>query len=149
INLVVNAPHAMPGGGTLTIETANVTLDETYTGRHIAVKPGPYVLLAVSDTGSGMDETTKERLFEPFFTTKGSGKGTGLGLSTVFGIVKQSGGSVDVYSETARGTSVKVYLPRIDKPVSVEPEMDDRRMLRGNETVLLVEDDEMVRSLVR
>jgi two-component system, cell cycle sensor histidine kinase and response regulator CckA len=149
MNLAVNARDAMPTGGTLTIETANVDLDETYAGRHIAVKPGPYVLLAVSDTGSGMDEATKQRLFEPFFTTKGPGKGTGLGLSTVFGIVKQSGGSLEVYSEPGRGSSVKIYFPRVDQPVFVETAGGKRQSLRGTETILLVEDDEMVRNLVR
>jgi len=149
MNLVVNARDAMPKGGILTIETANVTLDDRYAGRHIAVKPGPYILLAVSDNGTGMDEATQSRLFEPFFTTKGSGKGTGLGLSTVFGIVKQSGGSVAVYSEPACGTSVKVYLPRNDQPVALEAEGALRKAVRGTETILLVEDDEMVRTLVR
>jgi CheY-like chemotaxis protein len=149
MNLVVNARDAMPKGGVLTIETKNVHLDENYVFRHISAKPGKYILLAVSDTGAGMDPATKARLFEPFFTTKGSGKGTGLGLSTVFGIVKQSGGSVEVYSEPNRGTSVKVYLPRIDQPVSVEAEGQRRTVARGSETILLVEDDEMVRTLVR
>jgi two-component system cell cycle sensor histidine kinase/response regulator CckA len=148
MNLAVNARDAMPKGGTLTIETANIDLDESYAGRHIAVKPGPYVLLAVSDTGSGMDEATKQRLFEPFFTTKPPGKGTGLGLSTVFGIVKQSGGSLEVYSEPGRGSSVKIYFPRIDQPISVEAAGRKRQLNRGTETILLVEDDEMVRNLV-
>jgi two-component system, cell cycle sensor histidine kinase and response regulator CckA len=149
MNLVVNARDAMPRGGSLTIETANVMLDENYAGRHIAVKPGSYVLLAVSDTGGGMDEATKSRLFEPFFTTKEPGKGTGLGLSTVFGIVKQSGGSVQVYSEVGTGSSVKVYLPRIDQKVSLEREGRRKQAMKGSETILLVEDDEMVRTLVR
>jgi two-component system, cell cycle sensor histidine kinase and response regulator CckA len=149
MNLVVNARDAMPKGGTLTIETANVELDEGYSGRHLAVKPGPYAQLAVSDNGGGMDEATQARLFEPFFTTKGAGRGTGLGLSTVFGIVKQSGGNLDVYSVPGRGTSVKVYLPRIDLPVTVEAESLHRPVSSGSETVLLVEDDEMVRRLVR
>jgi CheY-like chemotaxis protein len=149
MNLVVNARDAMPKGGVLTVETANVNLDSNYAKAHFTVRSGPYIMLAVSDTGSGMDAATKARLFEPFFTTKGSGKGTGLGLSTVFGIVKQSGGSVEVYSEPGRGTSVKVYLPRIDQPVSLETQETRRKVGRGSETVLLVEDDEMVRTLVR
>ena len=149
MNLVVNARDAMPKGGTLTIETSNVRLDDSYAGRHIAAKPGPYILVAVSDTGSGMDAATKARLFEPFFTTKGTGKGTGLGLSTAFGIIRQSSGSIEVYSEPGRGTSVKVYLPRIDEP-AVEEKGDLRAATaRGSETILLVEDDEMVRNLVR
>ena len=148
MNLAVNSRDAMAQGGILTIETANVVLDESYTSRHFGLKPGPYVLLAVNDNGSGMDEATKARLFEPFFTTKGPGRGTGLGLSTVFGIVKQSGGGVDVYSEPGLGTSVKVYLPRIDQPAAIESEKLRKSVARGSETILLVEDDEMVRRLV-
>jgi two-component system cell cycle sensor histidine kinase/response regulator CckA len=127
----------------------NIQLDENYASRHIEVKSGPYVMLAVSDNGSGMDEATRARLFEPFFTTKGAGKGTGLGLSTVFGIVKQSGGGVQVYSEPGRGTSVKVFLPRVDRPVALESEIKRKVIRRGHETILLVEDDDMVRNLVR
>ena len=138
MNLVVNARDAMPKGGSLSIETSNADLDENYTGRHLASKPGPYVLLAVSDSGHGMDEATRSRLFEPFFTTKSAGKGTGLGLSTVFGIIQQSGGSIEVHSEPDRGTSVKVYLPRIDQPVSVEVEELKRKADRGTETILVV-----------
>ena len=149
MNLVVNARDAMPKGGTLTIETANVDLDESYSGRHLAVRPGSYVQIAVSDNGGGMDEATQARLFEPFFTTKASGRGTGLGLSTVFGIVKQSGGNLDVYSVPNRGTSVKVYLPRIDEPAAVETESSRLHVAAGSETVLLVEDEELVRHLVR
>ncbi|MEO8594720.1 MAG: ATP-binding protein [Candidatus Solibacter sp.] len=149
MNLVVNARDAMPKGGTLTIETNNVYLDENYTSRQLAVKSGPYAQIAVSDNGGGMDEITQARLFEPFFTTKASGRGTGLGLSTVFGIVKQSGGNLDVYSVPGRGTSVKVYLPRIAQSEIVVAQEPDKRVKRGSETVLLVEDDEMVRHLVR
>jgi two-component system, cell cycle sensor histidine kinase and response regulator CckA len=149
MNLVVNARDAMPRGGTLTIETSNVELDDQYAGRHLSMKPGRYVQMSVSDTGHGMDEATRARLFEPFFTTKGQGKGTGLGLSTVFGIVKQSGGNVQVYSEPERGASVKVYLPRVDKAASEEALSPPGKSNRGSETVLVVEDDDMVRRLVR
>ncbi|HLK61865.1 MAG TPA: ATP-binding protein [Bryobacteraceae bacterium] len=149
MNLAVNSRDAMTKGGVLTIETGNVMLGQDYVDRHLGLKPGPYILLAVSDNGAGMDESTRVRMFEPFFTTKGAGRGTGLGLSTVFGIVKQSGGSVDVYSEPGQGTSVKVYLPRIDQPVVIEAEQAKKKATRGTETILLVEDDEMVRTLVR
>jgi two-component system, cell cycle sensor histidine kinase and response regulator CckA len=149
MNLVLNARDAMPRGGTLTVTTANVELDSNYAGRHVAVKPGPHVLLAVTDTGIGVDEATKARLFEPFFTTKGVGHGTGLGLSTVFGIVKQSGGTVDVYSQPGQGASFKVYLPRIDQPEPLETEAPKAPAGRGSGTILLVEDDDMVRNLVR
>ena len=149
MNLVVNARDAMPKGGTLTIETGNVELDESYSLRHLPVKPGRYAMIAVSDNGSGMDELAQERLFEPFFTTKGSGRGTGLGLSTVFGIVKQSGGSINVYSVPNSGTSMKVYLPCIDQPAVTESDVPRRAESGGSETILVVEDDDMVRNLVR
>jgi two-component system, cell cycle sensor histidine kinase and response regulator CckA len=149
MNLVVNARDAMPEGGKLTIETSNVEIDEEYALRHVAVTPGSYVQLAITDTGCGMDEQTRARLFEPFFTTKAKGKGTGLGLSTVYGIIKQSGGNIWVYSELGIGTTFKVYLPRDDSAtmlVTTKPPPVPRRST-GIETVLVVEDEEALRKV--
>ena len=150
MNLAVNARDAMPQGGKLTIEVKNVNLDEEYAAAHHEVVAGSYVMLAVSDSGSGMDRATLARIFEPFFTTKEKGKGTGLGLSTVFGIVKQSGGHIWVYSEPNLGTTFRVYLPRAEgEAVSSVAEAAGGRDTRGNETVLLVDDDDQVRAVAR
>lgn len=149
MNLVVNARDALKGDGRITIETANVTLDEEYVRSHTGARSGPHVMLAVSDTGEGISPEHLPLIFEPFFTTKEVGKGTGLGLSMVYGIVKQSGGNVWVYSQPGRGTTFKIYLPRVDEPESVVAEPVRRAVTAGAETVLLVEDEPALRDLIK
>lgn len=149
VNLTVNARDAMPQGGKLTIETANVDLDENFTRQHPSLKPGAYVMLSVIDTGSGMDADTQAHLFEPFFTTKEKGKGTGLGLSTVYRIIQQSGGSIFVHSEPGLGTAFTIYLPRVEGAIKAsEPAAVEASHPKRSETVLLVEDEDGVRILM-
>ncbi|MBD3223643.1 MAG: PAS domain S-box protein, partial [Caldithrix sp.] len=147
INLAVNARDAMPDGGSLSIETDNVYLDDNYAKMHVAADIGHYVMLAVSDTGKGMDKKTQARIFEPFFTTKPKGSGTGLGLSTIYGIVKQNKGFIWVYSEPGRGTTFKIYLPVVQKEIkSLQTPERENQKLNGHETILIVEDEEAVRT---
>jgi PAS domain S-box-containing protein len=148
LNLAVNARDAMPGGGKLTVETGNITLDEDYSWRHVSVRSGPYAMLAMSDTGCGMSAEVLSHVFEPFFTTKEQGKGTGLGLSTVYGIVKQSEGNIWVYSEPGRGTTFKIYLPRVEEPADKgKPQAAQTTSAVCSETVLVAEDEGVVRKL--
>src|SRR5205814_3796794 len=151
VNLVVNAGDAMPNGGRLVIETARVMLDDEYCSRHVGVKPGAYVRLSVSDNGIGMSHDVQTRIFEPFFSTKEAGQGTGLGLATVYGIVKQSGGNIWVYSEPGQGATFKIYLPvdESDRPTQDHAAPVRGQWSRGTETVLLVEDAPMIRRLAR
>src|SRR5262249_54718701 len=148
MNLALNSRDAMPQGGKLTLETSNEMLDETHGREREPVVPGNYVMLAVSDTGEGMTSETQARIFEPFYTTKEVGKGTGLGLSMVYGIVKQSGGYIWVYSEPTHGTTFKIYLPRVDQPAdATSVDKPSNKEQRGTETILLVEDDPQLRRL--
>ena len=149
VNLAVNARDAMPGGGKLTLETANVVLDQEYARTHIRVTPGPYVVLGVTDTGKGMAPEIKEHIFEPFFTTKGEGKGTGLGLFMVYGIVQKHGGHIRVESEPGMGTAFKIYLPQAEEQTAeARDEQLGKRLPRGGETILVVEDDNNLRALM-
>src|SRR4029077_19985179 len=146
--MAMNARDAMPNGGNLTLETANVSFEQESVGRYPELRPGEYVMLAITDTGMGMSAEVKARVFEPFFSTKGVGQGTGLGLSTCYGIIKQSGGHISVYSEPARGTTFKIYLPLFESPgKTFVPPLNPPDLPRGTETILLVEDDPALREM--
>lgn len=150
MNLIVNSRDAMPNGGTITIETENRILDENYVSRNVDASPGEYVLIMVSDTGTGIPKEALENIFEPFFTTKEIGKGTGLGLATVYGIVRQSGGHIDVHSRVGRGTTFEIFLPRVRKEKTIDDENDvSENLLQGEETILIVEDEQIVRQLTK
>jgi CheY-like chemotaxis protein len=148
VNLVINARDAMPNGGKLTLETANVSFDAESVDRYPELKPGDYVMLAISDTGTGMSETVRARVFDPFFSTKAVGDGTGLGLATCYGIIKQSGGHISVYSEPGRGTTFKIYLPQVETRAEISVQrVAGLDLPHGTETILLVEDDQALREM--
>jgi len=148
MNLVVNARDAMPNGGKLTIETGTIYLGEGFSAQHLGVPAGPHVTISITDTGVGMDEETKNHLFEPFFTTKGPGRGTGLGLATAYGIVRQSGGAIGMFSELGAGTTARIYLPLVEDKPNQAPEKSAAGPMDGAETILLVEDEARVRKLI-
>ena len=148
MNLAINSRHAMPGGGKLTIEVGNAALDDVYSARHADVEPGQYVQFAITDTGAGMDAATLARALDPFFTTRPAGVGTGLGLPQVYGFVKQSGGHMKIYSEFGEGTTVKIYLPRSLHEAAAPAARATNLAVTGSETILLVDDDEIVRNTV-
>ena len=148
LNMVINAGDAMPNGGKLILETANLTFDDQSVGRYPELKPGGYVMLAITDTGTGMSDAVKARVFEPFYTTKDVGQGTGLGLSTCYGIIKQSGGHISVYSEPGRGTTFKIYLPQVGSEMTPPVrQLESPDLPRGTETILLAEDDPALREM--
>lgn len=149
MNLVINSRDAMPQGGKITVETANVDVDEMFAAQHPQTMPGPYIMLRVTDTGIGMDKETRSHIFEPFFSTKETGKGTGLGLATVFGIVRQSSGEIDVYSEPGLGTTLKIYFPRCREATTIVQSMKTTTRRGGTETILLVDDSAPLRGLTR